>query len=606
MSTEKLRAGDRLGDRFRIERHLADGGGGTVYVASDLVLQNEVALKIVFEPDAITDATTTFQNDGVRRLIREVGLGQRISHPNVVRVHDYFAVRHQDHLLHVAVMELLQGEPLHIFLQRRGGFLAPGEAVSILVALATAVQKLHDENIVHRDLKPRNIFICADRTLKLLDFGISRPLDGSKAITGTRLPGTLPYMSPEQFEFAHPAVSQDVYGFGAVAYELLTGQPPDRGKNEGEIFHNRRRVPPAPSLVQAAIPPALDAAVLRCLDAKPDKRFPSLRDAAHAFEESLAGKGSTTNGNSDAPPHSRRAWGFPLAIGVLAVVATVLLVLVVSRHIRRAERKPAATSISANPSAGVDQVGEPDVEEPHEVVDVDDAAVSRDMPEPQDGSLPEGSISPSESPSPARPEEYMRHEEPPVRDPATVTGPRTDTDAEPLGLYVESGSFVMGSSEQEVQAVYRDHDTACADDELPAHEVTVGPFRIDPRMATFAEIHESVGWNPGETASALDSIALGVPWNVANEHCRKKGKRLPTETELEYLARLGLVPNVLDIATWTSSLYTGYPGSDIGTIDVHVVRGGGGSAEIALARPAARWTPETVEDEAGVGCRCVK
>lgn len=249
--------GTILGGKYRIMRKIGSGGIGAVYAAEHIALGSQVAIKVL-RGAAAADASE------IARLRREAQVQVSIEHPNVVRVFDLDQM--PDGSIYV-VMELLRGFSLAERL-RENGPVAPGEAIPIFRQVCQALDAAHRLGVVHRDLKPGNIFICEDRTVKVLDFGMSK-LTGAESLTqdGYTL-GTPEYMSPEQCIGAPVDARADVYAFGVLMYEALTGEIPLRGRHRRELLDLHQRTMPQylrdkrPDL---EIPPELDAAVMVCL-----------------------------------------------------------------------------------------------------------------------------------------------------------------------------------------------------------------------------------------------------------------------------------------------------------------------------------------------------
>jgi serine/threonine-protein kinase len=249
--------GTVLGGKYRILRKIGSGGIGAVYAAEHIALGSQVAIKVL-RGAAAADAAE------IARLRREAQVQVSIEHPNVVRVFDLDQM--PDGSIYV-VMELLRGYSLAERLRERGP-VAPGEGIPVFRQVCHALDAAHRLGVVHRDLKPGNIFICEDRSVKVLDFGMSK-LSGAESLTqdGYTL-GTPEYMSPEQCIGAPVDARADIYAFGALMYEALTGEIPLRGRHRRELLDLHQRTMPyymrdrRPDL---EIPQELDAAVMTCL-----------------------------------------------------------------------------------------------------------------------------------------------------------------------------------------------------------------------------------------------------------------------------------------------------------------------------------------------------
>lgn len=270
--------------QYRLLDRLGGGGMGVVYKAEHVLLKRPCAIKLI-KPESEADATA------IAHFEKEVKITARLTHWNTVEIYDY---GHTDDGTFYYVMELLPGMSLDE-LVRDHGPLPPERVVHLLRQVCGALQEAHEVGLIHRDIKPANIF-AAQRggvyeVAKLLDFGlvkdvVDRPEPQGQPARHGSFSGTPLYMSPEQAS-TYDAVDgrADLYSLGAVAYHLLTGQPPFSGNNLVELLtaHARSEVV-APSTLNANVPKDLDAVVLRCLAKESEERFP---DAA-ALERALA------------------------------------------------------------------------------------------------------------------------------------------------------------------------------------------------------------------------------------------------------------------------------------------------------------------------------
>jgi serine/threonine-protein kinase len=267
--------GTVLGGRYRIMRRIGSGGIGVVYSAEHVGLGTTVAIKVLRGP-AARDASE------MARLRREAQVQGGIQHPNVVQTLDLDQL--PDGSLYV-VMELLRGRPLSDRLSREGP-LAPGYALPVFVQVCRALAAAHAKGVVHRDLKPGNIFLCDDGTAKVLDFGMSK-FQSAESLTqeGYTL-GTPEYMAPEQCIGAAVEPRTDLYAFGVLMYEALTGQLPIQSQNRRELLELHQRQTPPPMRERRPdlpIPAELDEAVMMCLK----KRVRERPKSAQALEDLL-------------------------------------------------------------------------------------------------------------------------------------------------------------------------------------------------------------------------------------------------------------------------------------------------------------------------------
>jgi hypothetical protein len=320
-----LTPGTKLGP-YEIVAPIGAGGMGEVYRAKDARLGRDVAIKVL--PASVA-------NDPARRerFEREAKAVAALSHPNIINVHDTGV--HESHPY--VVMELLDGETLREKLA--GTALPVRKAVEIAVQIARGLGAAHDKQVVHRDLKPENIFIVRDGQVKILDFGLAKVHEPASATAGaseTRAAitdagmalGTVGYMAPEQIRAQSVDARTDLFAFGAVLYEMLTGARAFQRDTAADTMtailkEDVRDL----SAANAQIPPALDRIVRHSLEKNPQERFQSARDVAFALESlsgSGTGIGSSVQTAAIRPKRGPRAIGIAAALLLVAVAGTVL------------------------------------------------------------------------------------------------------------------------------------------------------------------------------------------------------------------------------------------------------------------------------------------
>jgi hypothetical protein len=275
-------AGILVADRYRLEERIGEGGMGTVYRAVHVLLDRPVALKI------LRDDLPAFANPA-KRFQREARAASGIDHENVIRILDFG--RADQGFLYL-VMEFVEGDALSGVLAREGT-LHPGRAVDLATQIAGALEAAAELGIVHRDLKPENILLTrrGDRGdfVKILDFGLAKLLTvadtGPLTISGNVF-GTPAYMSPEQCKGAAVDVRSDIYALGILLYEMIAGTPPWTG-SYASLFRAQLTRPPPPiraTFPEAQCPPALEVAILRCLEKDPAARFQTPAELRAALE----------------------------------------------------------------------------------------------------------------------------------------------------------------------------------------------------------------------------------------------------------------------------------------------------------------------------------
>ncbi|HKU37749.1 MAG TPA: serine/threonine-protein kinase [Polyangiales bacterium] len=276
--------GSVIADKYRVEELIARGGMGAVYMATHLVSGKRVALKWMLP--------SLGQAPGAKeRFVREACATARIEHPNVIDIYDVGNDRGSVYL----VMELLRGETLAEFLQRTPQVPAD-QAVSILMPALRGVAAAHAHHVIHRDLKPDNIFLCRSsdgewREPRVLDFGISKinaaegPMNLALTSSGAVM-GTPYYMSPEQVRGAKEVDERgDVYAFGVIFYEMLSGQRPFEAETYNQlILKIATEDPPPLAELQPELDPLLVAVVERAMARDPAQRFQSIEELAVALE----------------------------------------------------------------------------------------------------------------------------------------------------------------------------------------------------------------------------------------------------------------------------------------------------------------------------------
>ena len=286
--------------QYTIVSKIGEGGMGEVYRARDAKLGRDVAIKVL--PAALSENA-----DRLNRFEQEAQAAGALNHPNILSI--YHIGTHEG--APYIVSELLEGETLRE--RMASGALPQRKATDYALQIAKGLAAAHEKGIVHRDIKPDNVFITDDGRVKILDFGLAKltAIDGAQAQTdvptrkvntdpGTVM-GTMGYMSPEQLKGQPADHRSDIFSFGAILYEMLSGKRAFRGDSMAETMSAiLREDPPDLSETNKTVSPALERVVRHCLEKNPAERFHSARDLAFAIE-SLSGS-ATISGQTATMP----------------------------------------------------------------------------------------------------------------------------------------------------------------------------------------------------------------------------------------------------------------------------------------------------------------
>src|SRR5438105_785618 len=321
-----LPVGTKLGP-YEIAVPVGAGGMGEVYRARDTRLGRDVAVKVL---------PSSYSNDKERlqRFEQEACAASALNHPNILIVHDIGTHDGSPYI----VSELLEGETMR---QRmRGTTFAQRRAIDYASQVAHGLAAAHEKGIVHRDLKPDNIFITKDGRVKILDFGIAKLTQADATRSQTDIPtrrvdtgpgvvmGTVGYMSPEQVRGQAVDHRSDIFSFGAILYEMLSGNRAFHGDSAADTMSAiLKEDPPDLSVTNQSVPPALERIIRHCLEKNPEQRFRSAHDLAFDLEAlsgisaaAHPGAGASAAGARSARPRWLRAAG-GLALGLLGLAA---------------------------------------------------------------------------------------------------------------------------------------------------------------------------------------------------------------------------------------------------------------------------------------------
>jgi len=269
-----LPTGSLFGGRYQIIEQLGRGGMGRVYRAVDTKTREEVAIKLI-RPDIAEDKKT------LERFVNEIKLAHRISHRNIGKMYHLG----EDQGLHYITMEYVPGEDLKSFI-RRSRRLDISTTVAIAKQVCSGLTEAHDSGIVHRDLKPSNIMIDKEGNAKILDFGIARAVGALGVTAEGSVIGTPEYMSPEQVDGQEADRRSDIYSFGVILFEMVTGRLPFAADTPFVVaFKQRSEAPPPPEGLNPQTPPQLSSVILRCLEKDRDKRYQTSEDVCRDLSQ---------------------------------------------------------------------------------------------------------------------------------------------------------------------------------------------------------------------------------------------------------------------------------------------------------------------------------
>ena len=341
-------------NQYRITASIGAGGMGEVFRARDTRLNRDVAVKVL-PKDFAGDM------DRLRRFEQESKTLAALNHPNILTIHDAGLHEGAPYL----VSELLEGKTLRE--EMNGGALSMRKATDYALQIAQGLSAAHGKGVIHRDLKPENVFVTTDGRVKILDFGLAKLRANPKseisslrsadaptiriapdAISNTTEPGlvlgTPAYMSPEQVRGEPADHRSDIFAFGAVLYEMLSGiRAFRRDTPVASMNAVLSEEPPDLSASNALIPPALERVVQRCLEKQPDNRFQSAKDLAFAIENTVGTSQGQGRANNPAPKRNRQTKKV-----LLTALSFALLGLVSGIVIAKWRSRP-----TANPTPGV-------------------------------------------------------------------------------------------------------------------------------------------------------------------------------------------------------------------------------------------------------------
>ena len=353
-----LDTGSRLGP-YEILGPLGAGGMGEVYRARDTKLDRDVAIKVL--PPDLAESPAA-----LARFEREAKAVAALSHPNILAIFDFGAVDPStgsgQAVVAYAVMELLEGATLR---EKLAAPIPVRKAIDYAIQIARGLAAAHDKGIVHRDLKPENVFVTADGRVKILDFGLARHATAAPAghgdatisptIESATLPGivmgTVGYMSPEQARGEPGDHRSDLFAFGAVLYEMVSGRRAFQRETAVETLTATLREDPAElsSSPNGAVSPAVARVIQHCLEKNPVERFQSARDVAFALDALSGGSASTTSMAAVEGAVPTRAPRIPVIIAAAVAIAAAAAAFYAGRSTAPRALQQAFTPLTHHP-----------------------------------------------------------------------------------------------------------------------------------------------------------------------------------------------------------------------------------------------------------------
>ncbi len=330
-SLASFKPGSLLGNRYEIIGILGQGGMGAVYKARDRELDRTVAIKVI-RPELAGDPEI------LQRFKQELILARKVTHRNVIRIFDLGEASG----IKFITMEFIAGHDLKTVLAREGK-LSPERAVEIMQQVCLALEAAHSEGVVHRDLKPQNIMVDQQGRASVMDFGIARSLEfGGMTQTGALI-GTPEYMSPEQVRGENVDARSDIFTFGIIFQEILTGTPPYQAETAmASMFKRTMERAVSVHHLNPEVPQYLSDIVAKCLEIQPQDRYQKVREVFDALEAWKSGAARPVVVPSLR--WARRALRHRAAIGSAAAATVVCVIVLAGVMVYRAKHpsKPAA------------------------------------------------------------------------------------------------------------------------------------------------------------------------------------------------------------------------------------------------------------------------
>lgn len=318
-TTEAIPVRSVLGNRYEILELIGEGGMGRVYKARDLELDRLIALKTIRSEKGRDPQV-------VQRFKKELLLARKVTHKNVVRIHDLGEAQG----IRFFTMEYVEGQSLKQIIRQRGA-LPVDQVLTMAKQILGALEEAHSQGVIHRDLKPQNIMVDQSGSPQIMDFGIARSAEETEDITATGLViGTPDYMSPEQARGEKAGAQSDLFSFGVILFEMLTGDVPYKADSPiSKVMMRLTQKPPAPHDINPETPRYLESVVLKCMEVDPSLRYKTAKDVLFDLEREHVDRSLTLR--------VRRALARRVS---LAAAATLVLVAAVALYFTGRLRTP--------------------------------------------------------------------------------------------------------------------------------------------------------------------------------------------------------------------------------------------------------------------------
>ena len=287
---------------YKITEKIGEGGMGAVFKGIDLMLEREVAIKML-RPELAS------QPQVVERFRSEAVALAKLNHPNIATLFSF--LRQGEHFF--MVMEFVRGETLDS-LMRRSGAMPCDKAIALFCQALEGIDHAHRMGIIHRDIKPANMMLTETGTLKVMDFGIARVLGTSRMTKQGNIVGTIEYMSPEQVRGQETDARSDIYSLGILLYEMLTGRVPFSSDSEYDLMRMQiENAPQPPRTFSAQVPQSVEQAIMRSLAKRADARFQGAAEFRNALLNALGAGAAPRMAAQSVPPQQTRIIGAPIA-----------------------------------------------------------------------------------------------------------------------------------------------------------------------------------------------------------------------------------------------------------------------------------------------------